>query len=106
MLARACPACGSPLFEVKGETLCVVCRERKGKPARAKGKEKEARVREPAAEEGTGAGGGRDTCEDELAATLVALSRRAREEGNAERCLTLTEGAKRCAEALAILRQR
>ena len=30
MLSKACRACGSPLFEVKGETLCVVCRE-KGK---------------------------------------------------------------------------
>ena len=28
MLSKACRACGSPLFEVKGETLCIVCREK------------------------------------------------------------------------------
>ena len=28
MLAKTCSDCGSPLFEVKGETFCVVCRER------------------------------------------------------------------------------
>jgi UPF0148 protein len=27
MLEKSCPACGSPLFIVKGETLCVVCAE-------------------------------------------------------------------------------
>lgn len=27
MLARTCPACSSPLFEIKGETFCVVCKE-------------------------------------------------------------------------------
>jgi len=27
MLSRSCPVCGCPLFEIKGETLCVVCRE-------------------------------------------------------------------------------
>ena len=27
MLSKSCPSCGCPLFEIKGETLCVVCRE-------------------------------------------------------------------------------
>ena len=27
MLAKTCPVCNCPLFEVKGETFCVVCRE-------------------------------------------------------------------------------
>jgi len=27
MLAKECKVCGSPLFEIKGETLCVVCAE-------------------------------------------------------------------------------
>lgn len=29
MLSASCPACGCPLFEVRGETLCVVCAEGK-----------------------------------------------------------------------------
>ena len=106
MLARACPACGSPLFEVKGETLCVVCRERKEK---AKGVPAQGAAVEPvpAATSGvTVSVGGPNSCEEELAATIVALCQRAREERNAERCLAFTEGAKRCAEALAVLRQR
>jgi UPF0148 protein len=106
MLARACSECGSPLFEVKGETLCVVCRERKVKP---KGAAAEGAAAEPALAAGAHMAipaGGPDSCEEELAATLVALCRRARDERNAERCLAFTEGAKRCAEALAVLRHR
>ncbi|MDD1653136.1 MAG: hypothetical protein LUQ64_01180 [Methanomicrobiales archaeon] len=104
MLARACPACGSPLFEVKGETLCVVCREQKGKPKEQTGAASAVPV--PAAADAVAPGGVPVSCEEELAATLVSLCRRARDEKNAERCLAFTEGAKRCAEALAILRHR
>ncbi len=28
MLSATCPACGCPLFEIRGKNLCVVCRER------------------------------------------------------------------------------
>lgn len=28
MLSATCPACGCPLFEIRGEKLCVVCTER------------------------------------------------------------------------------
>ncbi|MCK4269102.1 MAG: hypothetical protein KAW93_01335, partial [Methanogenium sp.] len=28
MLSKTCPECGAPLFEVKGETKCVVCAEK------------------------------------------------------------------------------
>jgi UPF0148 protein len=105
MLSRACPACGSPLFEVKGETLCVVCREQKTKPKEQAPTVAAAPV--PAAGSEVAAPAGvPGSCEEELAATLVSLCRRAREERNAERCLAFTEGAKRCAEALAVLRTR
>jgi UPF0148 protein len=104
MLSRACPACGSPLFEVKGETFCVVCREQKKKPKEQPAK---AAASAPASGKDEGAPTGIPvSCEEELAATLVSLCRRARDERNAERCLAFTEGAKRCAEALAVLRQR
>ena len=106
MLSRACPACGSPLFEVKGETLCVVCRERKTKP-KEQAVQAAAAAPVPAAGSDVAAPAGEpDSCEEELAATVVALCRRARDERNAERCLAFAEGAKRCAEALAVLRHR
>jgi UPF0148 protein len=106
MLARACPACGSPLFEVKGETLCVVCRERTATRGGAPALGAAAEAAPVASAGVTVPAGGTDSCEGELAATLVALCQRARGERNAERCLAFTEGAKRCAEALAVLRQR
>src|SRR5512136_2150376 len=34
MLRKACRTCGAPLFEVKGETLCVVCRETGKEPGK------------------------------------------------------------------------
>jgi len=106
MLSRACPACGSPLFEVKGETLCVVCRERKTKP-KEQAVQAAAAAPVPAAGSDVAAPAGEpDSCEEELAVTVVALCRRARDERNAERCLAFAEGAKRCAEALAVLRHR
>jgi UPF0148 protein len=79
MLSKACRTCGSPLFEVKGETFCVVCRE--------KGKETGAGAQVPGtppAPAATGAtsrvvtGGDADLAK-ELQATIAVLSRRARE---------------------------
>ena len=37
MLGKSCPECGSPLFTVKGETYCVVCRENKAQSAKGTG---------------------------------------------------------------------
>ncbi len=31
MLSKTCPECGAPLFEVKGETKCVVCAEKRAR---------------------------------------------------------------------------
>jgi UPF0148 protein len=105
MLSRACRACGSPLFEVKGETLCVVCREKgkgAGKGARAPGA--------PAAPAASGAGAPAAAAADadlgkELAATILHLVRRAREEGDPEGCLALMEAARKGAEALSLLQR-
>ena len=103
MLSKACRTCGSPLFEVKGETLCVVCRE-KGKET---GKGAQAPTPAPAT---PGATPRVATGEDadlvkELRATIAALSRRAREEGDPERCLALMEAARKGAEALVLLQR-
>ena len=105
MLSKACRACGSPLFEVKGETLCVVCRE--------KGKETKAGAQAPGTPPAPATPGPTPqvaTGEDaelvrELRATIADLSRRAREERDPERCMALMEAAKRGAEALALLQR-
>jgi UPF0148 protein len=109
MLSKACRACGSPLFEVKGETLCVVCRE-KGRET-GKGTGSPAMPAGPAAagvEGGTGAAGttapGVETEEEkELRAASAALARRAREEMDPERCQAFMEAARKAAEALSLL---
>jgi UPF0148 protein len=105
MLSRSCRACGSPLFEVKGETFCVVCRE--------KGKETKAGAQAPPTPPSPATPGATTrivTGEDddlvrELRATVAVFVRRAREEGDPEKCLALMEAAKRGAEALALLQR-
>lgn len=104
MLSKACRACGSPLFEVKGETLCVVCREKgkeKGKGAPAAPAAAPAQA--PAATAAWVAPAGETEEEKELRATIAALARRAREETDPERCLALLEAAREAAEALSLL---
>jgi len=102
MLSKACRTCGSPLFEVKGETLCVVCRE-KGKEA-GKGTGTPPPVPQAAGSSGTTAPQGGEGEEGrELRATIAALARRAREEADPERCLALMEAARKGAEALSLL---
>lgn len=93
MLARACPDCGCPLFEVKGETSCVVCAARRAsaEPAPADGGPAEPTAGvgpAPAAIVPTPAPG---PLADELGATLACLLQRARTEPDPERCRTLME---------------
>ena len=105
MLSKACRACGSPLFEVKGETFCVVCRE--------KGKETKTGAQAPPVQPAQAAPGATSqvvTGEDadlvkELRATVAVFVRRAREEGDPERCMALMEAARKGAEALALLQR-
>jgi UPF0148 protein len=105
MLSKACRACGAPLFEVKGETLCVVCRE--------KGKETGIGAPTPATPPAPATPGAKPqvvTGEDadlvrELRETIAVLFRRAREEGDPERCMALMEAAKKGVEALALLQR-
>jgi UPF0148 protein len=100
MLSTSCPSCGCPLFEYKGETLCVVCREVKGRE-----------VQEPPAPVGGAAtpvqGETTGTEHRSLAATLegtlIALSLRIREEPDPERVMVLMNSLKRGIEALRLL---
>jgi UPF0148 protein len=104
MLSKACRACGSPLFEVKGETLCVVCRERGKEAGRVAGEQEKPAT--PAAAAGTGPSGGGDADPvRELSAAIAVLSRRAREEPDPEKCQALMEAARKGAEALSLLQR-
>lgn len=110
MLSKACRACGSPLFEVKGETLCVVCRE-KGKEA-GKGAAAPAATPVPAGvPPGTGAAGGvaapgEESDEaGELRLAIAVLARRAREETDPDRCRAFMEAARNGALALSLLQR-
>ena len=113
MLSRACRSCGSPLFEVKGETLCVVCREKKDAKAKEKGPAKgkgtgNAAPMEPAPAGGAGAlpkaaDGGNADLVRELRETILGLARRVRDEPDPERAAALMEAIRKGAEALSLL---
>jgi len=106
MLAKTCPVCRSPLFEYKGETLCVVCLEDEmaQEPERTVAKKTVAASRPPAqapaispAVLSTG------TLEEEFSQTLSSLLVQAREERDSTRVLHLMDAVKRGAEAYALL---
>jgi UPF0148 protein len=112
MLEKTCRQCGCPQFEYKGKTFCVVCAER--------GQEKKQGQAENAGQKGQGrqrdsgsmvTAGAVDLSDQggalapELAATLLDLCRRVREEEDPDRCLALMDSVKIGTEALQILRQ-
>ncbi|KAF5058822.1 Sjogren's syndrome/scleroderma autoantigen 1 [anaerobic digester metagenome] len=94
MLARACPTCGSPLFEVKGETSCVVCSAhgetaRTGEPEPSPAPSDTATMA-PAADTRTVP----MDLEQELKATITCLLGRVRAEPDPERCRSLMKCVK------------
>ena len=104
MLSKTCPACGCPLFEVKGETLCVVCREEQARTKAAKGPagEKQAAAKRTGAPGVSGKGSGLDLA-GTLDETLAALAFRVRDEPDPERVLILMNAIKRGIEARNLL---
>lgn len=93
MLAKECKVCGSPLFEIKGEKLCVVCAEKE----RNEGRARPEAAPVPAAPLGDAGAG--------IEAAILSLCGRVVEEGDERRCLTLMEAVRTGAEALRLLRQ-
>jgi UPF0148 protein len=94
MLSTICQTCGSPLFEYKGETICVVCSEqRKDKKTETPGElpkehgsgetQETAAIRPETAT--------KRSLSDELEQTLVHLCRMARETTRPDECLALME---------------
>jgi len=101
MLAKTCPVCHSPLFEIKGETLCVVCRET-GEDVGGI----ETQLISGGRPESPQKGGDIpiDLSED-FSLTLRALLVQAREERDAMRIVQLMEAVKIGAEAFSLLSQ-
>ena len=102
MLSKSCPSCGCPLFEYRGETLCVVCRgEQDGELPDT------PLVSGP---EGTGRGfvetseAGSTELASTLTETLMALCIRIRDEKNTGEVQALMSAVKTGAEVLRLLR--
>ena len=106
MLAKTCQKCGSPLFEYKGETFCVVCRERgsptepaKGQPVPAGAGAQESQGSPPVRIEAGALG-------PTLEAVLVSLCRRIEHEPDPERVLVLMRAVRTGVSVLSLLSQR
>jgi len=102
MLSKSCPSCGCPLFEIKGETICVVCREEEAgrkKTSRAVTRDDPIIPEKPVNAE--------QSCPalaSSLEETLVALCLRMREEKDPGQVLVLANAVKSGVEALRLLR--
>jgi UPF0148 protein len=110
MLSKNCPACGCPLFEYKGETFCVVCREEQagvtGTPSEEPAASAETKRPEKKKDQTTtGAAASRPGLASSIEETLVMLSRRVREEPDPERVLVLMNAIKRGVEILNLIGQ-
>jgi UPF0148 protein len=103
MLSKSCPSCGCPLFEIKGETFCVVCREeetrRDSPPPAAAPLPATADQKLPAATELSF-----PSLAASLEETLVELCRRIREEQDPARVLLLANAVRSGVKALKQLR--
>jgi len=101
MLSKSCPSCGCPLFEIKGETLCVVCREEETS------RKKNARAvtpDTPGLPETVNATQSFPALARSLEEVLVAVCLRMREEQDPGQVLVLANAVKSGVEALRLLR--
>jgi len=107
MLAKTCSSCGSPLFECKGKTLCVVCQEEAS--ALQIGKTDQVMEQKPL--QGSEILKNtpdnqreiRGTLDEEFALTIGILLRQVREETDARRMKHLIQVVKTAAEAYSII---
>ncbi len=99
MLDKNCPSCGSPLFIVKGDTMCVVCNKaRNSVPVEASLKSPEQHETVPEdyreAEQTVGIQEISGDLRAEMEGTIIYLCKRVREESRAKDCLALMECVK------------
>ncbi|MEA2035702.1 MAG: Sjogren's syndrome/scleroderma autoantigen 1 family protein [Euryarchaeota archaeon] len=95
MLSKTCPECGAPLFEVKGETKCVVCAEKRARnivDASVDRAEAEVSKQESVKEvPETNTVCVSENLVHELEKTVILLCRRVQEEKRSDDCLILME---------------
>jgi UPF0148 protein len=99
MLAKTCPACEAPLFEYKGETICVVCAEKGTQPVAAPPVPQESRTVQAAPSLPLPAG-----LEESLVRAVSSLCERACTENRPEDCLVFMQAARIGIEALQTLK--
>jgi len=104
MLAKTCPACGSPMFTYKDRTFCVMCELIDEKSRETAKKQPRQPVELPKGE--TRASAPATGLASALETTLITLSERIACEPDPERCLSLMNTIKIGIEALNLLSQR
>jgi UPF0148 protein len=103
MLAKTCPACGSPMFTYKDRTFCVMCEMEDEKSSEKTRKSIRKQIEPPMGETRTLSSTSRLAYA--LETTLITLSERIASEPDPDRCLSLMNTVKKGIEALKILSQ-
>lgn len=104
MLSEICPKCGAPLFEVKGEKMCVVCENTEKKETVTQKVPENLRVIVPKyAEAESAPSSAMNNITTELDSLILELCSRARNENEPDRCLTIMECIRTAAEAKTML---
>jgi UPF0148 protein len=102
MLAKTCPDCGCPVFQVKDRTFCVVCAERKSEAPENAAGTVTAKAPEVPREPGVGIEPSASLTVA-LESAIITLADRASREPEPERCRTLMEAVHEGAEALFLI---
>ncbi len=103
MLEKTCRQCGCPQFEYKGRTFCVVCAEREQEKKGISPPQARGETGSPTSQGKKDASG--EALDAEVAATVLDLCRRIRNEDDPDRCLVLMDAVKIGTETIQILRQ-
>jgi len=103
MLAKTCPACGSPLFTYKDRTFCVLCELENEKATEKTKRTAKKPVGLSNIETRESASAAELACA--LETTLITLSERIACEPDPDRCLSLMNTVKKGIEALKLLSQ-
>jgi UPF0148 protein len=103
MLAKTCPACGSPMFNYKDRTFCVMCELEEEKAAEKTNRPIKKPVEQSKVENRVLSSTTELACA--LETTLITLSERIACEPDPDRCLSLMNTVKKGIEALRLLSQ-